>query len=431
MSDSDSDSGSGSGSGKLTLFDACGMAIGGMVGGGIFAVLGTGVAEAGNAAWVAFALAGALAFITGLSYARLTLSFDEPGGSFSFIEAIAGARVAGTVAWFLLLGYIFTLSLYAYTFGAYAAELIGWSQVGGVLGAGILAALAALNLTGVRESGLVEDALVYTKVTILLLLSGIGFLRVRGSEALPVFEVPVGGVLAAAALLFVAYEGFQLLTYDYDDLEDPRRTLPRAVWISIPVVTLLYVLIAFVTTGSLEDGVIQQHGETVLAAVAEPMLGTVGRVAVLVAAVFSTASAINATLFATARLADRVSDDGQIPAVFTRRKRGGVPIVFLLVATLLAITIQCFGHLHEITTFSSFIFLVVFATVNLAAVVHREFRGWLQALPVAGALGCAAAAVLLVVSQYQESPRLTWALVGTGAALLVLRAIDLLVRGRR
>lgn len=414
--------------GKLSLLDACGMAIGGMVGGGIFAVLGEGVRQAGNAAWVAFALAGALAFVTGLSYVRLTLSFDEPGGSFSFLEEIVGARAAGTVSWFLILGYVFTLSLYAYTFGAYAGQLLGLGHAKGLLGAGILVALAGLNLLGVRESGVAEDVLVYGKVAILVAVCGVGFVRVRGAEALPVFEVPPGGVLAAAALLFVAYEGFQLLTYDYDEIEDHRRNLRRAVWISVPAVTLLYVLVAFVTTGSLEDRLIAEHGETVLALVAEPVVGRIGRLAVMVAAVFSTASAINATLFATSRLAVRVARDGQLPAVLTRHKRGGVPVVFLLAAAAAAALIQLFGRLHEITSFSSFVFLLVFATVNAAAVVHREFRGGWLVLPVAGGLGCLAAAVLLAASQYRESPALTWALVGTAAALLAVRALDLVLR---
>lgn len=413
---------------KLTLFDACGMAIGGMVGGGIFAVLGAGVQQAGNAAFLAFGLAGLLAFVTGLAYARLTVSFDEPGGSFVFIEEIAGPAIAGTVSWFLILGYVFTLSLYAYTFGAYAGQLVGLGDLGGVLGAGILVALAGLNLLGVRESGVTEDVLVYGKMVILLVVCGVGFVAVRPEEALPVFETPAGGVIAAAALLFVAYEGFQLLTYDYDDIEDHERNLPRAVWISVPAVALLYMLIAFVTTGSLENELIQEHGETILAFVAEPVMGRIGRVIVLVAAVFSTASAINATLFATARLADRVGDDGQLPGVLTGRKRGGVPIVFVLVATGLAIAIQYLGRLHEITTFSSFVFLLVFAVVNAAATIHREFRGWGLLLPILGGLGCVGAAILLAISQYQESPALTWALVGTAAALLGLRGVDLAVR---
>lgn len=413
---------------KLTLPDACAMAIGGMVGGGIFAVLGEGVRQAGNAAFLSFALAGALAFVTGLSYARLTVSFDEPGGSFSFLEEIAGSGVAGTVSWFLILGYVFTLSLYAYTFSAYSAQLVGLEHLRGLLGAGILVALAGLNLLGVRESGITEDILVYGKLTILVAVAGVGFVRVRAAEALPVLEGPPMGVFAAAALLFVAYEGFQLLTYDYDDLEDHRRNLPRAVLISVPVVTLLYIVIAFVTTGSLSDRVIQQHSETVLAFVAGPVLGRAGRVAVLVAAVLSTASAINATIFATGRLARRVGSDGQLPAALTRRQRGGVPVAFVTMATGLAIGIQYLGRLNEITSFSSFVFLLVFATVNGAAVIHRVFRGAWLALPLAGALACVGAAALLAVSQYRESPGLTWALLGTAALLVVVRGIDLAVR---
>jgi amino acid transporter len=105
-------------------------------------------------------------------------------------------------------------------------------------------------------------------------------------------------------------------------------------------------------------------------------------------------------------------------------------VVFVAAATLLAIAIQSLGRLHEITTFSSFVFLLVFATVNGAALVHREFRGWGFALPVVGGLGCAAAAVVLAVDQYRESPALTWALVGTAAALLALRGVDLALRSR-
>lgn len=292
----------------LSLFDACAMAIGGMVGGGIFAVLGVAVQQAGNAAFISFGIAGLLTLITGLSYSRLTLDFDEPGGSFSYIEQIVGTRTGGTVSWFLLLGYVFTMSLYAHTFGAYAARLVGLSSVWNpYVGSIILVLLAGVNLMGVRESGVTEDLLVGGKVIILVLVAGAGFFAVRRGEALPVFEsgVGVGGMLGAAALIFVAYEGFQLLTYDYDDIADHHTNFPQAIWVSILIVILIYMVIAFVTTGGLEASVILQHRETVLAYVARPVLGRIGIVAVLIAAVLSTASAINATLFASARLAHR------------------------------------------------------------------------------------------------------------------------------
>lgn len=383
---------------ELSLVDAVAMAVGGMIGGGIFAVLGEAVTTAGNAAFVSFGLAGLLALVTGASYARLTTAYDEPGGSFSYVEHLATPRLAGTVSWFLIVGYLFTVSLYSFTFGRYAGQLVGAGRgLGPWLGIGVIGLLTGVNLVGVRESGLVEDVLVYGKAALLVVLGGLGVLAVERQEALPVLEHGPTSPITAAALVFVAFEGFQLLTYDYDDIEDHQRNLPRAVWISIPFVILLYMGIAWVTTGALGSETIQQHKETVLAFVVEPVLGQVGVVAVLVAAVVSTASAIHATLFATARLGDRVADDGELPSALQRWRSGGVPVAFLALLALVAAGVQFFGSLHQITSFSSLVFLVVFAIVNAAAALHGVFEGWSRAIPVVGSLGCVAAAITLLV----------------------------------
>ena len=409
---------------KLTLFDAVGMAIGGMVGGGIFAVLGEAVYESGNAAFISFGIAGVLAFITGISYTRLTLSFDEQGGSFLFVEKIAGARISGTVGWFLILGYIFTMSLYSYTFGAYAGMLIGVDpSLNGYLGGAVVAFFALINLIGVRESGISEDILVYGKLGILLLVAGVGFMTVNKAEAFPVFEHSPASIITAAALIFVAYEGFQLLTYDYEDIEDHKQNLPRAILISISLVTALYMVIAFVTTGALSNETISGHNEIVLAYVAQPVLGRIGVVIVLVAAVFSTSSAINATLFATARLANRIAADHQLPQELTRRHSGGVPIWFVILASGCTIVIQFMGNLHEIVSFSSIVFLSVFAVVNLSACIHREYKGWQSVLPMAGFLGCLSAVVLLVHDLYSKEPTTLWVITGIAGLLMVLRVI--------
>ncbi|MGC1121502.1 MAG: APC family permease [Candidatus Methanofastidiosia archaeon] len=409
---------------NLTLKDAVGMAIGGMVGGGIFAVLGEAVHQSGNAAFISFGLAGVLAFITGISYSRLTLSFNQPGGSFLFVEKIAGPRISGTVGWFLLLGYIFTMSLYSYTFGAYAGKLLGLDPaLNGYVGGGIVAFFAVINLLGVRESGLSEDILVYAKLTILVVVAAIGFLTVKKEEAFPLFEYSKYKVITAAALIFVAYEGFQLLTYDFEDIDRPRRNLPRAIWISIPVVTAVYMVIAFVTTGSLDNQTIAGKKEIVLAYVAQPLLGQAGVIMVLVAAVFSTASAINATLFSMARLADRISRIRQLPPRLTERHIGGVPVWFLLLASGCTIVIQFTGNLHEIVGFSSLVFLSVFSVVNLSACIHREYTGWMRVLPVSGAAGCIAAVCVLVYDLYGEDPVTLGVITGIAAVLVVMRVI--------
>jgi len=408
---------------KLSLFDAVGMAVGGMVGGGIFAVLGQAVEMSGNAAFVSFGFAGILAFITGRSYSRLTLDFDEPGGSFLFLERIAGPVVAGTLSWLLMLGYVFTIGLYAYTFGAYGSSLVGLdSAAHPYVGSAIVLVLAWLNLQGVRESGLTEDILVYAKTTILVVVASVGFFTLKSSEAFPVFEHPLGGVLGGAALIFVAYEGFELLTFDYSDIENHRVNLPRAIAIATLVVIAIYMLVAFVTTGTLTDSFIQGKSETVIAYVAEPILGHAGLLAVLVAAVFSTASAIHATVFSTARLAGRIARDHQLPAFLMRWRKGGVPALFVLLIAVGSIAIQFTGSLQLIAGFASVVFLFVFGIVNLCAVIHRSFSGWSVIFPVLGMIGCFSSDVRLVIDLYRSDQTEVWMVGAIAGVLLLLRA---------
>ena len=407
---------------KLSLLDACGMAIGGMVGGGIFAVLGEAVMTSGNAAFISLGTGGVLALITGLVYAKLTVKFDEAGGSFVFMEHITGIRSAGTISWFLILGYIFTISLYAYTFGAYAGRLFGFGSGPNFwLGGGIIALITYLNLSGVRESGISEDILVYTKITILTFLIGLGFYTVKIDEIYPIINEGFGSTIQAAALVFVAYEGFQLLTYDYDTIENHKTNLPRAVVISITVVLFIYMLIAFVLTGSLGSEVIAEHKETALAMLAKPVLGQAGIVVVLVAAVFSTASAILATIFATSRLSRRIADDGQLPNQLTDRQKSGVPVYFSILMAISAIAVQFFGNLEQITTFSSLVFLFVFSIVNFMGYKHQVFDGWKRFLPVLGSIGCSLAMGVLLYHVYDSEPSTLYVIIGISVILLLCR----------
>jgi len=407
---------------KLSLFDAVGMAVGGMVGGGIFAVLGQAATAAGNGAFISFGIAGCLALVTGVSYARLTSAYDEAGGSFSYVEELAGSSAAGTLSWFLLLGYLFTNALYAYTFGAYAVRLVdappSWTPF---FGSGIVLVMASVNVAGVALSATVEDAVVYGKIVLLLGLGAIGATAVNPDEAFPLVEASGGSILGAAALIFVGYEGFQLLTYDYDDIADHRKNLHRAIWISIPFVTLLYMFIAFVLTGTVSAETISVQEETVLAEIARPVLGHLGLVLVLIAAVLSTASAINATLFATGRLARRVSRDRQIPGILTRWSVHGVPVLFLTTQVSLAVILIFSADLGQIVAFSSLIFLLVFGVVNAAAVWHEVFSGRRRIVPVLGVLGCLGAVGALVSDLWSSEPRTLWVIGGIALLVLLLR----------
>lgn len=196
--------------------------------------------------------------------------------------------------------------------------------------------------------------------------------------------------------------------------------------ISIPLVTAVYMLVAFVTTGALSDEVIRSHGETVLAYVARPRLGEFGVTAVLIAALLSTASAINATIFAQARLANQVAKDGELPAIMFRWRSGGVGVMFVVASSAIAVAVQLFGSLNQITTFASLVFLSVFGAVNLVAFGSRAYAGPLNVLPLVGFLGCFGAVGMLVWDTYESHFVDLPVIGGIAVGLLLLRMLYLL-----
>jgi len=408
--------------GKFSLFDACGIAIGGMVGGGIFAVLGEAVMISGNATFISLGIGGLLALVTGVVYSKLTVIFDEPGGGFTFIEHITGPRFAGTVSWFLILGYIFTISLYAHTFGAYAGRLFGFGLGPNIyLGCLVVVLMTSLALMGVRTSDQSRDILFYVKIFILTGLIILGFFTVQIHRITPILSKAPSDIIFGSAMVFVAYEGFQLITYDYDRIQDHKKNLPKAVLYSIVAVIVIYMCIAFVLTGSLGGATIAKHSETAIAMLADPILGRPGVIIVLTAAVFSTASAIFATIFEISQLADRVADDGQLPHQLTDRNIGGVPVYFTCLIGFLAIVIQYSISLRQITVYASLLFLLVFSVVNYMGYRHEVFSGWGNTLPLLGSTGCLGAFSVLAYEMYQTKPRILYVMFGIGGALGIAR----------
>ena len=321
-----------------------------MVGGGIFAVLGVVVSLAGPLYWLALSIAGLLAFLTARSYVRLAVRFEEGGGAFEYLRDLDRPRLAGGLGWLLLLGYTLTIALYAATFGSYLAHALG---AGGAVvrfaAVGLVAVVVGINLRGTGSSASVEITAVLVELAILAGLVVGGLADWRLSAATTTLATPsIGGLAMASAAVFVAYEGFQLTTYDWDEIDRPDRTLPRTVPIAVVVVVATYLLVAtavvMVLTG---DGVVQA-GEVALAVAGQEQFGTAGLVAITLAALFATGSAVNSTLFSTARLARRIAHDGELPAVIEDAGDTGVPRRALLVLGGVAAFVAVVGWaLHD------------------------------------------------------------------------------------
>ncbi|WP_276499580.1 APC family permease [Pontibacter litorisediminis] len=379
------------------------MAVGGMVGGGIFSVLGVVISTAGQWAWLSFVIAGAIALISAHSYSQLSLKYEQSGGAFTFLSDINHRGLAGSLSWVLILGYILTVSVYAFTFGHYVAHVFNWGDwLPRVLAFMIIAILALVNLRGVSDSSKLEIITVWGKLFVLLGLALFGLVQWRPGQLTAGMDAkPWHAAIVGAATIFMAYEGFQLLSYDYDDINNPQKTLPRATIAAVLSVIVIYVLVALGATMLVGAQTVVQQKEVALAVAGKQALGTTGLVLVTVAAAFSTSSAINATLFSTGRLMETVARKKGLPQAFAIENSAQIPFYAILIIAGLSAALAAVGSLGALVDAASLIFLITFGTVNFIAFQQKvKYR----LLCLAGAAGCLVAILVSAYEQIQTKP---------------------------
>jgi len=391
------------------------MAVGGMVGGGIFATLGVVISVAGHLAWLSFVAAGMVALLSGYSYSKLADKYGEGGGAFTFLRKIHKDGFAGSLSWILILGYILTNSVYAYTFGTYLAHVFNfgpWFPRAAALA--ILALFVGINLRGVGESSGAEIFLVWFKLVVLVGLACFGIFNWdSGQLSAGIPDSSISAAIFGAAAVFMAYEGFQLLAYDYEDIENPKKTLPRALISAILVVIAVYVLVALGVTMLIGAGEVVENGEVALAIAGRQALGTTGLVIVTIAAAFSTGSAINSTLFATARLATTVAKHDELPKSFAHQNSNGVPDRAIIGLGIFSAVFAIIGNLSSLVEAASLTFLFTFATVNYLAWKEKAGHRFFTAT---GAILASAATTTLTIRLAQQQP---WSLAALTCTTLI------------
>ena len=381
---------------KLGFQATWSMAVGGMIGGGIFSTLGVVIEVAGAWAWLSFLVAGLIALAAGYSYAHLAKYYHKGGGAFTYLREVNAEHFAASLSWILIVGYVLTNAVYAFTFGQYLSYVLELGPVfARIFAIMIMSAFIALNLKGVAEAGWVEVILVWVKLVVLLGLAFWGLYRWQ-PEMLSQ-GVESDGVMSAifgAAAIFMAYEGFQLLAYDYDDIEDPDKNLPRAMLSALAVVIVIYILVTLGTPMLIGAGEVVKHKEVALAVAGREALGTAGLIIVTIAAAFSTGSAINSTLFGTARLSLTVAKAGELPKFFTHISEHGIPDRAVLALGSGAAVLAAVGSLELLVEAASLAFLLTFAVV-CALAFHRN--AGMRVITGFGTLSAAAATIALVL----------------------------------
>ncbi len=402
--------------------------VGGMVGGGIFAVLGLSATMAGGATPVAFAVAGVVALLTAYSYSKLSVSYPSQGGTVIFLDKAFGVNLmTGSMNTLLWLSYIVTLSLYAAGFSSYFASLVGldgsfWNHV--LISLGIIVP-TALNLLSPSLVSKTETYVVFIKVLILLIVLGFGFTSIDSQRLMPETWGSAGMIISSGMIVFVAYEGFELIANTSSDVKDPEKTLPRAYYTSVIFVIALYILTAMVTVGSLDAEAIKKAADFALAKAAAPSMGQVGFTMVGVAAVMATFSAINATLYGSARLAYTISEEKEVPP-FLKKKLWNQPVVGLLMTAGVALIMANLMDVESISMLASAGFLIVFGMVNAASYYRSEEVKSSKPVAALGVISCIAALAALLWHTWGTDPHVLWFLLGMIVMVVVIEVANLM-----
>jgi amino acid transporter len=418
----------------LGFWSAVAIGVGGMVGGGIFAVLGLAVQMAHGGTPVAFLVGGFVALLSSYSYARLSVAFPSRGGTVEFLNQAFGVGLpTGALNVLLWMSYVVMLSLYARAFGSYGAGLFPPSArplADHLLLSAAILLLTGLNVLGSRAVGEAEEWIVGFKIAILALFVGVGLWGGDYRRALPSAWPSFSGVVAGGMIIFLAYEGFELIANSARDVRRPRITLPRAFYVSVVFVVALYVLVSLVAVINLPVDRIVAARDFALAESAKPFLGTFGFTLVAVAALLSTGSAINATLYGTARVSYVIAKDGELPEEL-ERKIWRRPVEGLLLTSALALLAGNLFDLSSIAVMGSAGFLLIFAAVNAANIKLRARTGGSPWISGAGLLACLGSLAALVWQRVTANPVEIGVLGGMIGLSFTVEAVYKAVTGRK
>ena len=415
---------------------AVALGVGGIVGGGIYAAIGIVVAAAGVLTWFAFSLATIVVLCCAYSYVKLNEITENSGGSVSFIEELTDrTTTAGIIGWTLVVGYIGTMAMYAYAFGAYGQMMIGVEYVWGLpirqfLSVGIVAVFVGLNLLGAGSTAAVERYLVFIQAGIIAVFGLIGLwfgfsnqlLQVGIEEFVRSIERYDFNPIIAASVGFVSFEGWQLLFYDQEQFDDPDETLAKGVFISIPIAAFIYILVGFVITSLLPEEVVAAQPEAALlygGLVISKWLA----LAVGIAGLVSTASAINSTLFSEAIFAKNLISDNILPERMGDSDEQAAPERTILVIGFFTAAFTSLGSLEAVVEFASLAFIVVFGAMSMLALANRDAGDINVIPPLVGTVGSVAFFIMLTWYLYAQLPSVFWLVVVIAAVVFLVEAV--------
>lgn len=344
--------------------------VGIIIGAGIYVLLGAATAEAGAAVWLAFLLAALLCAITALSYAELSAMFPAAGGEFEYARQAFPGGVAFVVGWLMTAALIIAAAAIALGFARYLGVFIALPS--GVAAIALIAVVTLIAGAGIERSGRLTVVLSAIQVGGLLVVIAIGVPHLGQVDLLA--PPDIGGVMAATALVFFAFIGFDEVVTLAEETTDPTRTVPRALLLGLGISTVLYIGVAVAAVSVLGPGTLGASARPLTDVVAH----AVGARAADLVAVIALITTMNTTLLAVtaaSRVLYGMASAGYLPARLGQvSARTGAPAFALGVVALAASGFALSGDLTLVASVTDVAVYAVFLVVNAVVIVLRLRR---------------------------------------------------------
>jgi APA family basic amino acid/polyamine antiporter len=384
---------------EIGLFEAVAFGVGTILGAGIYALIGPASGLAGNAVWISFVIGAVISSFTGLSYAELSTMFPKAAAEYVFAREAFNSRFwAFLLGWLIVFAGVVSVSTVAIGFASYLKSYLNLPVP--ILAIILIGFLSLVNYAGIEESSRVNIVFLIVEVFGLLFVTILGFSLFPSVNYLETTS-GTGGVLAASALIFFAYLGFEDIVNIAEEMENPEKTIPKALILSIVVATVFYVLVA-VATVSLADWRQLSTSSAPLAYAVSRVLGANAFLMLSVIALFATANTVLILLVVGSRMVYGMSRDGALPAAFSNiDERTGVPRIAIFTTMVLSMVFASLGDLRLIAGVTNFATFLIFAFVNFSLIwlrhkqpgLRRPFRvplniGWFPLIPFLGLISC-------------------------------------------
>ena len=402
------------------------LGIGSMVGAGIFIVIGQAGSIAGNIVWLSFVLGGIAALLSGYSLAKLALRYPSRGGIIEYlIQEYKESFFSGGLSIMFYLAQLIAIAAVAKSFGEYGARLFGFSSlfVINTFALSIVLIFMFINLIGASLVAKSENLIVSIKLTVLVLFTIAALFTIK-PEYLSLKDMPpISNMFFAIGLTFFAYQGFSVITNTVEDMENPKKTMLKAMILAIAVVMVLYVATSIAVLGNLPLSEVIKAKDYALAKAAEPIFGSVGFKIMAVTALIATASAINATLYSVTEISYTLAKKGDLPKIYEYNVFNSTE--GLIISTAIVVPLILFFNLSQITTIAALSVLIIQGLVHLGHLFIIKKTQANKILVLLACLSMFGIAVTTIIYNCKQDIRIVYYMI---AAFIISFILELLLR---